>query len=249
MKRSTNIIKFLPSLLFSLLLIGLWEFAGRQEWLPKFIIPLPSEIVQALGSDLPNLMHHAKYTFLQAFLGLVIGTLLGIILAVFMDRLPWVKQTLYPLLIVLQTIPTIALAPVLLLWLGYDMLPKIVLIVIYAFFPVVINLLTGFSQVDRDALRLVRLMGATYWQELQHVKIPASLPYLFSALRLNVSYAFISSVVAEFLGGFKGLGVYMTQSKSVFAYDKMFAVILVITTISLMSMAGLRWLERLVLKW
>ncbi len=249
MKRSTNIIKFLPSLLFSLLLIGLWEFAGRQEWLPKFIIPLPSEIVQALGSDLPNLMNHAKYTLLQAFLGLVIGTLLGIILAVFMDRLPWVKQTLYPLLIVLQTIPTIALAPVLLLWLGYDMLPKIVLIVIYAFFPVVINLLTGFSQVDRDALRLVRLMGATYWQELQHVKIPASLPYLFSALRLNVSYAFISSVVAEFLGGFKGLGVYMTQSKSVFAYDKMFAVILVITTISLMSMAGLRWLERLVLKW
>lgn len=246
MKQRTN---GLVSVVVMIGLTGLWEVTARMQWLPKFIIPAPSAIVNAILSDRLNLWLNSQVTLLQAFIGLGIGITLAFILAMIMDMSNWVHQALYPILIVSQTVPTVAIAPILVLALGYDMTPKIVLVVLTTIFPIIISILNGFAHSDSDAIRLLELMGANRWQLLMHVKLPESMPYFFSGLRVSVSYALISSVVAEWLGGFEGLGVYMIQTKKAFAYDKMFAVIVLISTLSLLLMQSVGFVERWLLPW
>ncbi|MRJ47843.1 ABC transporter permease [Fundicoccus ignavus] len=249
MKKLTNIANKYASLILGIFLIALWEVAGYMAWLPKFIIPTPSEIVSALWTDKANLWVNSQVTLLQAFIGLGIGIVLAFILAILMDLATWLYRALYPLLIITQTIPTVAIAPVLVLLLGYDMTPKIVLVVLTTLFPIIISILNGFANSDQDAVRLLQLMGANRWQVLVHVKLPNSMPFFFSGLRVSVSYAFVSSVVAEWLGGFEGLGVYMIQTKKAFAYDRMFAVIVLISLISLIFMWLVSKIERILIPW
>lgn len=203
----------------------------------------------ALIDDRANIWINARVTLIQAFIGLGIGIVLAFALAIIMDIIPWFHKALYPLLIVTQTIPTVAIAPILVLWLGYDMTPKIVLVVLTTLFPIIISILSGFAQCDQDAIQLLKLMGANRWQILQHVKLPASMTYFLSGLRVSVSYAFVSSVVAEWLGGFEGLGVYMIQTKRAFSYDKMFAVIVFISVLSLIFMAVVSIIEKFITPW
>ncbi len=192
---------------------------------------------------------HSKVTLLEAIIGLSLGTLIAIILAIIMDSFKLVHKTIYPLLILTQTVPTVAIAPILILWLGYDMTPKIVLIIITTTFPIIISILDGFRHCDEDAIQLLKLMGANKWQILYHLKIPTSLSYFYAGFRVSVSYAFISAVVAEWLGGFEGLGVYMTRVKKAFDYDSMFAVIILISIISLISMELVKRSEKKIIKW
>ncbi|MDO4432436.1 MAG: ABC transporter permease [Aerococcaceae bacterium] len=229
--------------------ILLWELAGHLKWLPPFVLPVPSQIIVALGKDWQNLLFHSQVTLVQALAGLLIGVGIAFVLAIWMDCWRLVHAALYPLLIISQTIPTVAIAPILVLALGYEMTPKIVLVALTTLFPVVMSILSGFAQCDQEAIDLLRLMGASKRQILWHVKLPFSLPYFFAGLKVSVSYAFVGSVVAEWLGGFQGLGVYMIQTKRAFAYDKMFAVILVISVISLLGMSGVSLIERLALPW
>lgn len=248
-RKQANIFISLSPWLLGVSFIIFWEIAAIYGWLPKFIIPAPSAIVQALVEDRHNLWLNSQVTLIQAFIGLGLGIVLAFSLALIMDMLPWLNQALYPLLIVTQTIPTVAIAPILVLWLGYDMTPKIVLVVLTTLFPMIISILNGFSQADDDAIQLLRLMGANRWQILKHVKIPASMTYFLSGLRVSVSYAFVSSVVAEWLGGFEGLGVYMIQTKRAFAYDKMFAVIVLISLLSLFFMRLVSLCEKYLTPW
>lgn len=249
MKKLANTVNQNLPWFFTLSLVVLWEVAGWLGALPKFIIPRPTEILVALVKDWPNIWHNAQVTLIQALIGLAIGIVLAFILAILMDRFSMIYKALYPLLIITQTIPTVALAPILVLWLGYDMTPKIVLVVLTTLFPIVISILEGFAQCDKDAIQLLELMGAKPGQVLRHVKLPAAMTYFLSGLRVSVSYAFISSVVAEWLGGFVGLGVYMIQTKKAFSYDRMFAVIVFISTLSLLSMALVKLAERLIVPW
>lgn len=248
-KKLQNIAHKYAGLILGIALIILWEFAARAGLLPRFIIPAPSQIIQAGSEDWNNLLFHSRITLTQAFIGLAIGIILAFFFAIIMDLFRWVQRAIYPLLIVTQTIPTVAIAPILVLWLGYDMTPKIVLVVLTTIFPIVISILNGFANSDQDAIQLLKLMGANHWQVLMHVKLPSSMTYFFSGLKVSVSYAFVSSVVAEWLGGFEGLGVYMIQMKNAFAYDRMFAVIGLISAISLFFMWITNLLQRLVIPW
>lgn len=231
-----------------LLLIG-WQGAGFLQVLPKYILPTPLEILQAFIRDRDLLWQHSLYTLQTALLGLSLGIIIACFLALLMDRFSWVNEMFYPILVVIQTIPTIALAPILVLWLGYGILPKIVLIILTTTFPIIVNILDGFRQSDTDGIRLFQLMGAKPWQVLWHFKIPSALPYFYAGLRVSVSYAFITTVVSEWLGGFEGLGVYMIQSKKLFQYDTMFAIIIWVSIISLLAMKLVQINERQVIKW
>lgn len=249
MKKLQNIATRHVALALGIVILVLWELASVMGWLPQFIIPAPSEIVAALISQRETLFQNSLITLVQALVGLFFGILLAFILAVSMDRLPLVRKALYPYLVVSQTIPTVAIAPILVLWLGYGMLPKIVLVVLTTLFPIVINILEGFASVDEDAVNLLRLMGANHRQILRHVKLPASLSYFFSGLKISVSYAFVGSVVAEWLGGFEGLGVYMIRAKNAFSYDNMFAAIVVISVVSLLLLGIVSLIERWATPW
>lgn len=217
--------------------------------IPKFMLPSPTDVVKAFFSDFSLLMHHAKTTLTEAFWGLLFGIILGFIVAVVMDGFKTAHKAIYPIIIITQTIPTVAIAPLLVLWLGYGILPKITLIIITSFFPITIGLLDGFRSADKDALNLMKAMGAGRMQRFFHIKLPSSISYFFAGLRISVSYSIIGAVVAEWLGGFSGLGVYMTRVRKSYSFDKMFAVIFFISAISLLLMFGVTILQKACMPW
>lgn len=230
-------------------LLVIWQACGFLNVLPQYILPSPLEIIQSVVRDRNYLMYHGQFTLFVALLGLFLGIIIAIILALIMDSVPLFQKAVYPLLVITQTIPTIALAPILVLWLGYGILPKIVLIILTTTFPIIISILDGFKNADKDTAMLFKLMNAKKKQELVHFKIPATLPYFFAGLRVSVSYAFIVAVVSEWLGGFEGLGVYMIRAKKLFQYDTMFAIIMIVSVISLLSMQLVEKIEKHVIKW
>ena len=185
----------------------------------------------------------------EALYGLAIGTLLAFGLACAMDRFIRLEEAVFPLLVVTQTIPTIAIAPLLVLWMGFGMEPKITLVVITTFFPIAVGLLDGFKSADRDAVALLRSMNATRRQIFRHVKFPAALPYFFSGLKISASYAVVGAVISEWLGGFEGLGVYMTRVRKAYAFDKMFAVIILVVIVSLLLMHLVNVLRAVSMPW
>lgn len=249
MKKQQSIINKYSAIFLGVLFLLVWEVADRSGWLPQFILPAPTKILEALIQQRQALFENSLVTLTQALVGLLVGIAIAFILAIGMDRLPIVRRAIYPYLVISQTIPTVAIAPILVLWLGYGMLPKVVLVVLTTLFPIVINILEGFSSVDQESIDLLELMGADYVQILRHVKLPASLSYFFSGLKISVSYAFVGSVIAEWLGGFEGLGVYMIQAKNAFAYDNMFAAIVVISAVSLLLLGSVHLIQRLVTPW
>lgn len=213
------------------------------------MLPSPADVVMAFLNDFELLMSHAKTTLSEAFLGLSIGILFGFIVAVIMDRFRIAYRAIYPVLVITQTVPTVAIAPLLVLWMGYGILPKITLIVITSFFPITIGLLDGFRSADADSLNLMRAMGANRMQRFIHIKLPSSMSHFFAGLRISVSYSVIGAVVAEWLGGFSGLGVYMTRVRKSYSFDKMFAVIFFISLISLLLVLGVTFIQRATMPW
>lgn len=248
-KKFPNITGKLYPLAALLLLLLLWEIICAAELVPAFMLPAPSDVFRAFIQDFPALMFHARTTLLEAFLGLFLGVIVGFGTALLMDAFPLVHKALYPLLVITQTIPTVAIAPLLVLWLGYEMAPKVVLIIIVTFFPIAVGLFDGFQSADPDTIRLLRSMGAGRFQIFRHVKLPGSINRFFSSLRISVSYSVVGAVISEWLGGFEGLGVYMTRVKKSFAFDKMFAVIFLITAISLLLMGTVRLIQKKCMPW
>lgn len=213
------------------------------------MLPSPIQVLQAFVKEFPVLMEHSFVTLTEAFWGLVLGIMLGFIMAVLMDQFEPIYKAFYPLIVLTQTVPTVAIAPLLVLWFGYEMTPKVILIVITTFFPIAVGLLNGFRSTDSDSMNLLRAMGAGRWQIFRYIKLPGAMSQFFAGLRISASYAVVGAVISEWLGGFSGLGVYMTRVKQAFAFDKMFAVIFLISIISLLLMKGVDVLQKLCMPW
>ena len=234
----------LPAVVAVAVLLVLWQLASVSGLIPAYLLPSPVKVFQALYNDRALLAEHALVTLQEALYGLVLGVAIGFFFAVLMDAFEVLYRAVYPILILSQTIPTVAIAPLLVLWFGYEMLPKVILIILVTFFPVTVGLLDGFRSVDRDAVGLLRSMGAGRVRIFRYLKCPSAMPQFFSGLRIAAAYSVVGAVISEWLGGFAGLGVYMTRVKSAFAFDKMFAVIFLISAVSLALMAAVSLLER-----
>lgn len=230
-------------------LLAIWEIASATGLIAKYMLPSPVDVMKAFVGDFALLMSNARVTLLEAFIGLFMGILTGFVMAVLMDSFHRVYQMFYPLVVLTQTVPTVAIAPLLVLWFGYEMLPKVILIVIVTFFPIAVSLLDGFRAVDKDMVSLMRTMGAGRMQIFWHVKFPGALRPFFASLRIAVSYAVVGAVISEWLGGFNGLGVYMIRVKKAFSFDKMFAVIFLISALSLILMWFVNLLQKKCMPW
>lgn len=248
-KRLQSITSKLPAAAALCLLILLWQFLYQNGAVPAYMLPSPVQVVKALFTDLPTILRHAVVTLQEAFYGLCIGVVLAFVMATLMDHFRILNKALYPIMIITQTIPTIAIAPLLVLWMGFYMAPKITLVVITTFFPITVGLLDGYKSVDKDSIDLMRAMGASKVQIFFHVKLPAALPQFFSGLKISASYAVVGAVISEWLGGFEGLGVYMTRVSKAYAFDKMFAVIIFIVIISLLLMFTVNLIKTISLPW
>lgn len=230
-------------------LLAVWQGACSLGLVPNFMLPSPVQVVTALVTDFPLLLSHMWTTLSEAALGLVIGVAVGFVFAVLMDKFETFYLAFDPLLTVSQTIPTVAIAPLLVLWFGYGLMPKVLLVVLTTFFPVTVALASGFRSVDPDQVDLLRTMNATEWQIFRYAKLPAAMEQFFSGLRISATYAIVGAVISEWLGGFTGLGVYMTRVRKSFAYDRMFAVIIITSALSLALMKGVDVLERICMPW
>lgn len=249
MKRSRSITSKLPSAAALVIILAIWLFASEGRLVPQFILPSPVQVWRALTGDFPTLMENARVTLLEAAWGLGAGVAAALALSALMHRARLLYRALYPLLVITQTIPTIAIAPLLVLWMGFGMASKVTLVALTTFFPIAVSLLEGYASTDKAAADLLRSMGASRRQIFRHLEFPSALSHFFSGLRVSASYAVVGAVISEWLGGFEGLGVYMTRVKKAYAFDKMFAVIIVIVAVSLALMALVTILRRAVCPW
>ena len=197
----------IPSITAVAALLIIWQTVCSAGLVPSFMLPSPIEVIKAFVSEFPLLLENSVITLQEAFIGLVLGVSVGFCAAVLMDTFEILYKAFYPLLIITQTVPSVAIAPLLVLWFGYEMTPKIVLIVISTFFPVTVGLLDGFRSADKDAVGLLRSMGADRIKVFRYIKFPSALPQLFSGLRIAAAYSVVGAVISEWLGGFGGLGV------------------------------------------
>lgn len=230
-------------------IILIWLLCCDFEIVPAYMLPSPIDVGKAFADNFAIMLKQASYTLQEAVYGLGIGIILAFIVATLMDRFSFIYKAVYPILIITQTIPTIAIAPLLVLWMGFGMAPKITLVVITTFFPISIGLLDGFQSADGDEINMMRSMGANRLQIFRHIKLPSATGSFFSGLRISASYAVVGAVISEWLGGFYGLGVYMTRVKKAYAFDKMFAVIVFISVISLLLMALISVLQKVAMPW
>jgi ABC-type nitrate/sulfonate/bicarbonate transport system permease component len=250
-KKSQSIFKqrnLLPVIPIAAVLL-FWQLLSMSRIVPPFMLPSPLRVTEVFIADFPLLMRHLSYTLFEAMAGLSLAVTAAFILAVIMDANRVIKQSFTPILLLTQTMPVIAIAPLLILWMGYGLAPKITLVFLTCFFPVTIGLLGAFASADNDALRLLQSMGAKKWQLYRYIKIPQALPAFFSGLKIAASYSIIGAVIAEWLGGDAGLGVYMIRVRRSYSFDRMFAVIILVSALSLLLIKLVTLLEKKAMPW
>ena len=230
-------------------LILLWQGTSASGIVPPYMLPSPVQIIVAAVKDSSLLLTHLVQTLKEAAAGLGLALAVSFILAVFMDSNKFIKKTVTPLLTLTQTMPVIALAPLLVLWMGYGSAPKIALIFLTCFFPLTVGLLGAFSQAGEDEIRLLKSMGANRGQLYRYIKFPQSLGAFFSSFRISVSYSVIGAVIAEWLGGERGLGVYMIRVRKSYSFDRMFAAIVIVSLLSLFLIKLVEFIERMSMPW
>lgn len=222
-----------PGLVLFLGLLALWETACRVAEIPEVRLPAPTAIAAALAGNLPILQVHTRATLAAVAAGLLAAVIVALALALLMNRRPWLKQALYPLLVISQTVPIIALAPLFLIWLGWGISSKIVVVALVCFFPMAVNLVEGLEQTDPETLSLLRVMRAGPVLVFRAAQLPAVLPYFFSGLKIAVTYSVMGAVIGEWLGARAGLGIFMLRSMHSFKTANVFASILVVVAMSL----------------
>lgn len=234
------------ALLF-ILLLG-WELSARVFHLSTLVLPAPSLVLEALWRGLHTgyLWPHIGQTSLELVLGLLLGCVLGFASGVVMGESVFLRRTLMPYVVTSQVIPKLALAPLFIVWFGFGTTPTVVITALICFFPLMENTLTSIQQVDAQRLELFRMLGATRWQTLWRLKIPAGLPGILAGLRVAVVLALVGAVVGEFIGASKGLGALIIASQGMMDTPLMFAVLLLITLLGMalyqVTLAVERWL-------
>lgn len=239
----------LPGLLSVLGALLLWEGAVRFWHIAPWILPAPSAVARALMHDRVTLLAHTQVTLQEALSGFTVSIVLSVIIATFIDALPLLRATFYPLFVISQTVPIIAVAPLIMVWFGYGTLPKVLIVLLVTFFPLTVSLVEGYSQVDRQKVRLLRTMGARPWHIWRYVRWPSALPQFFSGLKIAATYSVMGAVIGEWLGARAGLGIYLVRTAKSFLTDRLFAAIAVIVALSLVLFAIVEGLQWLTLRW
>lgn len=227
----------------------LWEFFVRLSQVDIWILPAPTDIIQAMVKQYPILLDHTLITLYEALVGFLLAVIVALFLALLIDSFSFFKRGFYPILVASQTIPIIAIAPLLLIWFGYGLLPKIVVVALVCFFPIVLNTIDGLNQADSGLISLLHTMNATKWQIYKKVRFPSALPSLFSGLRIAATYSIMGAVIGEWLGANKGLGIYMKNSSHSFLTAQVFAAILIIVLTSILFFSFLLLLEQKLIPW
>lgn len=226
----------------------IWELvAGTMS---ELILPAPSVVLSVLWDGIVSgyLLPHLYRTALEVILGLFFGSLLGLIAGIIMGELEFLRKILLPYVIASQAVPKLALAPLFILWFGFGMTSKVVITALICFFPLLENTITSIQQTDPNKKELFRVLHATRWQTLLHLKLPSGLPSILAGFRVAVVLAIVGAVVGEFIGGSEGLGAMIIASQGMMDTPLMFAVLVLLTLLGMVLYEAARLLERWLLK-
>ena len=244
-----NLAGYGPAFVLTATLLILWELYVRAGHISTEVLPAPTAIVQGLINNWSIIYDNTVQTLLETVLGMVAATLLGLLLAIMLDISQWLRRAIYPLLVTSQTIPIIALAPLLLIWIGYGLEPKLIIVALVCFFPIAVSCADGLAGAEPELINLLRSMRASRWQILWLVRLPGAMPAFFSGLRIAVTYSVIGAIFGEYVGAEKGLGVYMKLETNSFQTVLVFAAILVTAALSLLLFGLVSVIERIALPW
>ena len=233
----------------ALTILALWEMACRGFAIPDFILPMPTQIIHVAVSQASLLLPHAGTTAMEVLIGIFISLAVAVPLSVVMFAHPSVENTLAPFLVASQAVPVFAIAPLLVVWLGYGIASKVLMAAIIIFFPITVNLLEGFKSCDQEYRILFHLMGAGFWKSMRLLYWKWALPHFFAGLKVGVSVATIGAVIGEWVGAQQGLGYLMIQANARLRVDLVFAAILWLSLMGVSMWVFVGFLEKKVITW
>lgn len=227
-------------------LLAAWEAYVQLRGVPEYLLPAPSQIAQALWDDRSTLASQALVTLKEMLLGFAAAVIIGFAAAVLLHLVPWLRGAVQPILIASQSVPVVAIAPILVIYLGFGLAPKVLIVALVCFFPITVNTLDGLERVDPEYRRMLRTLDATRWQVFRRVELPWSLPGLFAGARIAASYSAVAAVFAEYAGGQSGL---VDSMRDGFDTPLVGAAIVVLALMSLALYGAVTVAERLALPW
>ncbi|MCZ4277222.1 ABC transporter permease [Rhodococcoides yunnanense] len=239
----------LPSTILVFVLVAAWQIYVIVGDVRPQVLPSPARVLEQGWAHRAAIAENASATLQVTIIGFAVSLAVAWILAVAVDFSPWLSRALVPLFVVSQTLPIIAIAPLLIIWFGFGLMPKILVIALATFFPMAIGLIEGFAAADRDARSLLDSMGASRWQQFRYVRLPSAMPRFFTSLRIGITYAVVGAIFAEYAGASAGLGIYMSQQKNSFRTDLVLAAVLVTALISVSLFLLTYVAERMIAPW
>lgn len=234
-----------PALVTLFVLTSAWQVFGTGS----AVFPPPSKIAQAFWRTRDLLPAHIRTTLIETLLGTGIGVFLGAAVAILMFSIPFLRRAFHPLLVASQTVPVQILSPILVLWFGFGLFPKVIIVAMVVFFPVAISTATGLESADKEMLEMVRSLGAGRLQEFRYLLGPAALPAALSGLRISLTYAVAAAAISESIGATEGLGLYIARSQRAFRYDQVFVGVIVVTLLSIAFFSVVHLLDKVLCPW
>jgi NitT/TauT family transport system permease protein len=232
-----------------LVIFALWEISVRVGEVPAYLVPPPSAIALRMFRDWKLLLEQTWVTTMEVLIGFGLSILISIPLAALLSQWRWLEQTLYPLLVASQTLPKVAIAPLLVVWFGFGLVPNTLITFLMCFFPIVVDSLIGFRSVPKEVLWLTKSTGASSWNTFFKVQIPAALPSIFGGIKVASTLAVVGAVVGEFVGADSGLGYQLIIANGTLDVQLSFAVLIVLSLLGIALFALVAFAERLLLPW
>jgi len=249
MKRFRNTDNPVYPVIAFIAFIVIWEIVTKAKDIKEYILPSPSAILNEFIKSGGLLLFHSWTTISETILGFILGIILAVLLSVIMSSVKIIRSIFYPFMILSQTVPIIAIAPVVTIWFGIGITSKLVICVLVVFFPVALNLTEGLNSYDRDLEELLKCMNASKLQIFMKLKFPTALVYFFSGLKIAAAYAVMGAVMSEWTGAESGLGIFLTRSMKSFKTAAMFADIVLISAFSILLFVIISIIEKKTIKW
>ncbi len=248
-RMASTIAQAVPTLLLIVITLVIWEVAVRLMKIPHFVIPTPTSIAMELVNKQKALGYAAFITAEEILYGFMLSAVVGVLMALIIVRFERFGKAVYPLMVLFQNVPKIALAPLFILWFGYNLEPKILLIVVMAFFPISLNMLVGLRSADPNLIALMRSVGASRNEILRRVQIPNSLPYLMAGLKVGITLSVIGAIVGEFAGASAGLGYMIQFASTQMETALVFAALVEVSVLGVLFYYAVELLERRYITW
>jgi ABC-type nitrate/sulfonate/bicarbonate transport system permease component len=226
-----------------------WELAARAGWVQDYLLPAPSEVARALVEDRSLLLDDAWVTGQEVLLGFALALVAGITIAIALDLSTVARRTVYPLVIASQAVPIVVIAPILVIWFGFGMTPKLIVIALICFFPIAVNTLDGLRAVDPAQVKMLRTLGAGRWALLRRLELPSALPYLFSGAKIAVAVAVIGAVFGELVGSDAGLGHAIQVGMAQLLTARVFAAVVLLSAMAIALFGLVSLAERRAVPW